>query len=110
MTATPNTPSVPEVFGEMLADAITGTNRKPLDGLTRVLQESHMTAIVDTQSGSRYTVVARPAAGVILIHDTDGWARQGSSVMVVADRLHLVKGERVLWQTTPITHINILSN
>lgn len=80
----------------------------------RILESDHMTATLSTASGSRYTVVSR-SGNVTVIHDVDGWVRQGASVEIRNGRLflwgfnrkgHLVR--RV--ETTRITSCYILSN
>lgn len=77
-----------------------------------ILESSHMTATVTTESGSHYTVVARPNVGVVLIKDSDGWAGRGTQVKVdgLRGRLFLLRDGQIVAQTTPITHIYILSN
>ena len=79
-----------------------------------ILQSTHMTATVQTTSGSHYTVVTRPSVGVVLIHDDKGWvirAGKGSRVSVVQGRLFVMGADgKVFARTTAITSIYIMSN
>jgi len=77
-----------------------------------ILQARHVTAAVTTSSGSRYTVVTRPNVGVVLIHDTKGWAIKGPGTIKVTDGRMFVfdKDGKVVAQTTAITSIYVMSN
>lgn len=77
----------------------------------RILESSNMTANVQTRTGSRYTVVARPNVGVVLIHDDKGWAAKGAQIVVLGGRLYMLNEVgRILAQTTSITGVYIMSN
>jgi hypothetical protein len=76
-----------------------------------ILQSSHMTATVDTASGSHYTVVTRPDVGVVLIHDTKGWVAKGTGLRIIRGRLFLFdKNNQVVAATTVLTNVYIMSN
>lgn len=76
-----------------------------------ILESSNVTANVQTRTGSRYTVVTRPAVGVVLIHDDDGWATQGAKLVVREGRIYLLNEEgQILANTTSLTGIYIMSN
>ena len=79
-----------------------------------ILQSSNMTANVQTRTGSRYTVVTRPEVGVVLIHDTKGWAvraGKGSRVAIIQGRMYVIGANgRVVAQTTSLTGVYIMSN
>lgn len=87
----------------------------PTETQFSILQSDNMTATVETESGSRYTIVARPNVGVVLIHDTEGWVRQGRALMVVRGQMLLIDtdrdgDDRAAWRTTRLTHIYIATN
>ena len=76
-----------------------------------ILCSNHMSATVDTASGSRYTVIARPNVGVVLIHDDKGWARKAARIQVIRGRMFLFDANgQVVASTTVVTNIFIISN
>ena len=76
-----------------------------------ILESSNVTANVQTRTGSRYTVVTRPAVGTVLIHDGKGWAIKGAKLVVREGRMYLLNDEgQILACTTSITGIYIMSN
>ena len=80
-----------------------------------ILRSSHFTATLRTETGSHYTLVVRPHAGAVLIHDDKGWVVQGKRIRVAMDNSIQLFGEfkgewRVLARTTPVVHAYILSN
>lgn len=78
-----------------------------------ILQSSHMTAAIGTESGSRYTVVTRPKVGVVLIKDNAGLVSRGSHLKIKDGCLFLFKNkddrQPTAW-TTRITSVYIMSN
>ncbi len=77
----------------------------------RILKSGHMTATVETESGSHYTVVTRPRIGTVLIKDSADWAVKGDEFIVTHDnRMILFRKGRLLTSTTRIKRIHILSN
>lgn len=91
---------------------MTATTTIPSPTELSILQSNHMTATVTVQGGERYTVVARPNAGVVLIHDTKGWVCQGKRLSVIEGKFFLFdhKGRVLARSTWRITHIYIATN
>lgn len=77
----------------------------------RLLESDHCTYTLRTASGSNYTVVARNG-NVTVIHDDDGWVRQGSHVKIVDERLVLCAVGRIrpVVETTHIVSFYVMSN
>ncbi len=77
-----------------------------------ILTDSHMTATFETQSGSLYTVVARPSVGVVIVCDNrPGWVFRGSRLEIRDGAVYLLhqKGWTIAY-TTQIVRVNILTN
>ena len=77
-----------------------------------ILTDSHMTATFETQSGSLYTVVARPSVGVVIVCDNSpGRVFKGSRLEIRDGAAYLLhqKGWTIAY-TTQIVRVNILTN
>jgi hypothetical protein len=76
-----------------------------------ILRSGDVTATVVTESGSHYTVVARRAVGVVVIHDTRGWVCQGKRLAILNGRMYLYGLEgNILASTTRIASVYIATN
>lgn len=76
-----------------------------------ILTDSHMTATFETQSGSLYTVVARPSVGVVIVCDNSPGVFRGSRLEIRDGAAYLLhqKGWTIAY-TTQIVRVNILTN
>lgn len=76
-----------------------------------ILTDSHMTATFETESGSLYTVVARPSVGVVIVCDNSPGVFRGSRLEIRDGAAYLLhqKGWTIAY-TTQIVRVNILTN
>lgn len=87
------------------------TITEKMDPKVRILTHSHMTAVFSTRSGNVYTAVTRPSVGVVLINEDRGTSLHGSRIRVLNNTVYLIDDEgQIMWQTTPVVSISILSN
>lgn len=77
-----------------------------------ILAASHVTATFDTESGTHYTVVARPSVGVVLVCDNrPGWVFEGERLEIRNGAVYLLhRNGRTIAHTTQVVRVNILTN
>lgn len=90
-----------------------------MDPMTqKVLESSHMSATLTTESGSHYTVITRPGDHtdepftglVVVINDKTHQIITGTHLQIWNGRMIVQKITKTVLETTPITGVYIMSN